>query len=84
MSSVNPFYENIRKCWVRQIPLISMRSMLLMQSLGMAHALSLALPSALFRFSSGFVVANTTINEISAFSHHIGTGSELSGLGICG
>ena len=79
MSSPNPFCQNIRKSFVKQSPLIPMRSMLITRSLGMTRALSLALPCALFRFSNGFVAANTTVNEISALSHHIGTGFGIVG-----
>ena len=62
------------------LSLVSMLALFITQTLGMTHALSLALPCALFGFSNGIVVANTTVGAISALSQqHIGTGSGIVG-----
>ena len=49
------------------------------QALGFTHALSLALPCALFGFSNGIIFANSTIGAISAAGKHAGTASGLVG-----
>lgn len=62
--------------------LLSLISILLLwttQALGYTHALSLAIPCALFGFSNGIVVANTTAGAISSVGKHAGTGTGLVG-----
>ncbi|MDC0434833.1 multidrug effflux MFS transporter [bacterium] len=61
------------------LSLVSMLAMLFTQELGLTHALSLALPCAVFGFSNGIIVANTTVGAISALSRHAGTGSGIVG-----
>jgi len=53
--------------------------MLITQSMGFSHALSLAIPCALFGFSNGIIVANTTAGAISSAGKHAGTGTGLVG-----
>ena len=61
------------------LSLASMLSLFFTQALGMTHAFSLALPCAVFGFSNGIIVANTTVGAISALSRHVGTGSGIVG-----
>lgn len=61
---------------------LSLLSVLLLyftQAWGFTHALSLAVPCALFGFSNGIIVANTTIGAISAAGRHAGTGTGITG-----
>ena len=59
--------------------LVSGLSMLITQSFGMTHALSLALPCCLFGFCNGIIVANSTVGAITAAGHHRGTGTGIVG-----
>jgi len=61
------------------LTLVSVIAMYTTQAIGMQHALSLALPCALFGFSNGIVLANVTVGAISAAGRHAGTGSGLAG-----
>lgn len=61
------------------LSLISIILMWITQQMGMTHAMSLAIPCALFGFSNGIIVANTTIGAISAASPHAGTGAGITG-----
>jgi len=54
-------------------------SMLATQSVGLTHALSLALPCCLFGFSNGIIVANSTVGAISAAGNRRGTGTGIVG-----
>jgi DHA1 family bicyclomycin/chloramphenicol resistance-like MFS transporter len=58
---------------------ISVLSLFITQSIGLSHALSLALPCSLFGFSNGIIIANSTVGAISAAGKHIGTGSGIVG-----
>ncbi len=59
--------------------LISGLSMLATQSMGLSHALSLALPCCLFGFCNGIIVANSTVGAITAAGSHRGTGTGIVG-----
>ena len=61
------------------ISLLSIIMLYASQALGYTHALSLALPCALFGFGNGIIVANTTIGAISSVGKHAGTGTGLVG-----
>lgn len=61
------------------LSLLSSVSMLVTQTLGFTHALSLALPCCLFGFANGIVIANTTVGAISAADNHRGTGTGIVG-----
>lgn len=61
------------------LSLLSMLALFFTQSVGMTHALSLALPCCLFGFSNGIVVANATVGAISNSGNHVGTGSGIVG-----
>ncbi len=61
------------------LTLVSVIALYTTQAVGLTHALSLALPGALFGFANGIVVANTTIGAISAAGVHAGTGTGLAG-----
>lgn len=61
------------------LSLLSAVSMLVTQSMGLTHALSLAIPCSVFGFSNGIIVANTTIGAISAAGTHRGTGTGIVG-----
>ncbi len=61
------------------LSLLSVVLMLITQSIGFTHALSLAIPCSLFGFANGIVVANTTIGAISAAGSHRGTGTGIVG-----
>ncbi|MDB4222762.1 multidrug effflux MFS transporter [Granulosicoccus sp.] len=58
---------------------IAVLSLFITQSMGLTHALSLALPCSLFGFSNGIIIANSTVGAISAAGKHIGTGSGIVG-----
>lgn len=58
---------------------LSMTLLLGTQLQGMTNPLSIALPCALFGFSSGLVIANATIRGISSVSAYAGTASGLIG-----
>ena len=58
---------------------IAVLSLFITQSMGLTHALSLALPCSLFGFSNGIIIANSTIGAISAAGKHTGTGSGIVG-----
>ena len=59
--------------------LVSSILMLVTQSVGMTHALSLALPCCLFGFCNGIIVANSTVGAITASGNHRGTGTGIVG-----
>lgn len=61
------------------LSLLSAISMLATQTLGLTHALSLALPCCLFGFANGIIVANTTVGAISAAGRHRGSGTGIVG-----
>ncbi len=61
------------------LSLIASIAMLVTQSLGFTHALSLALPCCLFGFANGIIIANTTVGAISAAGEHRGTGTGVVG-----
>ena len=61
------------------LSLVSLVSMLVTQALGFTHALSLAIPCALFGFANGITLANTTAGSIAAAGKHAGTGTGLAG-----
>ncbi len=61
------------------LSLLSVVALFTTQTLGMTHALSLALPCCLFGFSNGIVVANSTIGAISAAGKNAGTGTGIVG-----
>jgi DHA1 family bicyclomycin/chloramphenicol resistance-like MFS transporter len=61
------------------LSLIATLSMLVTQSIGFTHALSLALPCCLFGFANGIIVANTTVGAITAAGRHRGSGTGIVG-----
>lgn len=61
------------------LSLISGISMFVTQSMGLTHALSLALPCCLFGFANGIIIANTTVGAITAAGIHRGTGTGIVG-----
>lgn len=61
------------------LSMISVMLLLATQAMGYTHALSLALPCALFGFSNGIVVANSTAGAMSSAGEHAGTGTGLVG-----
>ena len=58
---------------------VAVLALFVTQAVGFTHALSLALPCALFGFSNGIIVANTTMGAISTAGKHAGTGSGIVG-----
>lgn len=58
---------------------IAVLSMFITQSIGLTHALSLAIPCSLFGFANGIIIANSTIGAMSAVGKHAGTGSGIVG-----
>jgi len=61
------------------LSLVSVLALLITQAMGFTHALSLAIPCALFGFSNGIIVANTTAGAIAASGKNAGTGTGLVG-----
>ena len=61
------------------LSLISVLLLLITQAIGYTHALSLALPCALFGFSNGIIIANSTAGAMSSAGKHAGTGTGLIG-----
>ncbi len=61
------------------LSLVAVTAMYITQALGMTHALSLAIPCALFGFSNGIIIANTTVGAISSAGKHAGTGTGIVG-----
>jgi len=61
------------------LSLISMLLLFTTQAIGYTHALSLAIPCALFGFSNGIVVANSTAGAMSSAGKHAGTGTGVVG-----
>ncbi len=61
------------------LSLIAMVSLFVTQAMGFTHAASLALPCALFGFSNGIIIANTTMGAIATAGRHAGTGSGVVG-----
>lgn len=61
------------------LSLISVLLLVATQTMGFTHALSLAIPCALFGFSNGIVVANSTAGAMSSAGEHAGTGTGLLG-----
>lgn len=61
------------------LSLISVLLLLTTQAFGYTHALSLALPCALFGFSNGIIIANSTAGAMSSAGKHAGTGTGLIG-----
>lgn len=61
------------------LSLISLLLLLITQAMGYTHALSLAMPCALFGFSNGLVIANSTAGAMSSAGKHAGTGTGLVG-----
>lgn len=62
--------------------ILSMLSILLLfvtQAMGYTHALSLAIPCALFGFGNGIINANTTAGALSEAGKHAGTGTGIIG-----
>ncbi len=61
------------------LSLIAVVSLFITQAAGFTHALSLALPCALFGFANGIVIANATVGAISAAGKNAGTGAGVVG-----
>ncbi len=61
------------------VSMIGIMAMYVTQSMGITHALSLAIPCCIFGFGNGIVVANTTIGAITAAGKFAGTGSGVVG-----
>jgi len=61
------------------LSLISLLLLLATQAIGYTHALSLAIPCALFGFSNGIIIANSTAGAMSSAGKHAGTGTGVVG-----
>lgn len=61
------------------VSMVGIVALYITQAMGLAHALSLAIPCCIFGFGNGMVVANTTIGAITAAGKFAGTGSGVVG-----